>query len=214
MRVPSWYYYISYTSIYLVWSYLPGRTNPSHFIGYSRTNDQFAREPANNRAIPCTLCSSLEHVVVHVSFLVPLILAFMSVFVYGTLQYPKILKALLGRVPVSEHAIVKGYVRYGVKGEPFPAVVQCHDGEVPGLVLSGLDQTEMDILDEYEGEQYAKRSVDALIDGKHVRETLIYVWKDEYNEWLDGKEWNREAFETIHFEDYFAMVNDTKKSTI
>ena len=138
----------------------------------------------------------------------------MSVFVYGTLQYPKILDALLGRVPVSEHAVVKGYVRYGVKGEPFPAVVPCQESEVPGLILSGLSPTEMDILDEYEGEQYTKCSVDALVDGTEIRKTVLYVWKDEYIDWLDGQEWNREAFETIHFEDYFSMVNDTKKSTI
>ena len=138
----------------------------------------------------------------------------MSVFVYGTLQYPKILQALLGRVPISEHAVIKGYVRYGVRGEPFPAVVQCQGGEVPGLVLSGLDETEMEILDEYEGEQYTKCSVEALVDGHDVRKTLLYVWKDEYIEWLDGKEWDREAFESIHFEEYFSMVNDTKKSTM
>lgn len=138
----------------------------------------------------------------------------MSVFVYGTLQYPKILLALLGRVPVSEQAVVNGYVRYGVKGEPFPAVIQCQDSQVPGLLLSGLDPDEMEILDEYEGEQYAKCSVDAVVDGGDIRKTLLYVWKDEYIDWLDGKEWDRDAFETIHFDAYYSMVTDTKKSTL
>lgn len=137
-----------------------------------------------------------------------------TVFVYGTLQYPMILDALLGRVPASEHARVRGYVRYGVKGEPFPAVVPCESGEVEGLLLNGLSPDEMAILDDYEGEQYSTCEVDVFVaDETSRRRTILYVWKDEYMEWLDGKEWDRNAFETTHFDRYMSMVTDTKKST-
>lgn len=140
-----------------------------------------------------------------------------SVFVYGTLQYSKILDALLGRVPSSEQAIIKGYVRYGVRGEPFPAVVKAQNDEsdVSGLLLSGLSPHEMDILDEYEGEQYTKCEVDAFVKNTvECRKTLIYIWKDEYVDMLDGKEWDRDAFEQEHFDWYYSMVTDTKKSSM
>lgn len=46
-----------------------------------------------------------------------------SCFVYGTLQFPEVLQALINRVPRSQPATVSGYRRYALRGQVFPATV-------------------------------------------------------------------------------------------
>ena len=133
-----------------------------------------------------------------------------QVFVYGTLQYPSILTALINRVPTMHKAVVHGYRRYGLTDFVFPAVVEEASASVDGLLLTGLSEEEMVILDEYEGDEYRKEEVEVKVfldtdRSAEAMETslekaLLYVWMDEYKHLLSGKEWNKEAFETKHFD--------------
>ncbi len=41
----------------------------------------------------------------------------MSAFVYGTLQYPQVLQALISRVPRMEPAVIRGYQRHSIRGQ-------------------------------------------------------------------------------------------------
>jgi hypothetical protein len=43
-----------------------------------------------------------------------------STFVYGTLLFSEVLNNLIGRVPRSAQATLKGYQRYAIKGQVFP----------------------------------------------------------------------------------------------
>jgi gamma-glutamylcyclotransferase (GGCT)/AIG2-like uncharacterized protein YtfP len=133
-----------------------------------------------------------------------------SVFVYGTLQYPSIVTLLLGRTPETTKALVKGYRRYGLHSFVFPAVIEDPKGQVEGLLLSGLSEEDMAILDDYEGDEYCKHSVDvfSLDDPDTLLCTSsLYVWMDEYKHMINGKEWDVSAFETQHFDEYYNMVS-------
>jgi gamma-glutamylcyclotransferase (GGCT)/AIG2-like uncharacterized protein YtfP len=46
-----------------------------------------------------------------------------TAFVYGTLMAPEVLNLLIKRVPESRAATLKGYARYRVKGQVFPAII-------------------------------------------------------------------------------------------
>ncbi|WPT14320.1 AIG2-like protein C [Picochlorum sp. SENEW3] len=137
-----------------------------------------------------------------------------QVFVYGTLQYPSILTALINRVPTMHKAVVHGYKRYGLTDYVFPAVVEDASASVDGLLLTGLSEQEMVILDEYEGDEYRKEEVEVNVfrdtggsAEASLEKALLYVWMDEYKHLLNGKEWNKEAFESKHFDGYYKMVS-------
>jgi hypothetical protein len=58
-----------------------------------------------------------------------------NAFVYGTLMAPEVLKALINRVPPMKPAVIKGFRRYRVKGQVFPAIVpDLADSQVDGQV--------------------------------------------------------------------------------
>ena len=117
-------------------------------------------------------------------------------------MYPKILQLLLGRVPTTRKGIIQGYKRYGLTDYVFPAVIEDPSSQVEGLLLSGLTETDLQILDDYEGEEYRKdqgavrlvqpdptmaekNSITQESDTEEV-EALVYVWMEEYRHLLDG----------------------------
>lgn len=79
-----------------------------------------------------------------------------GLFVYGTLQLPEKLQSLLGRVPSLEPATLHGYRCGLVARADFPGIVPQPDSIVNGQVLAPLDQFELEILDQYEGELYQR----------------------------------------------------------
>ncbi len=67
-----------------------------------------------------------------------------DIFVYGTLQYPEVLRALIGRVPDLTPATLTGYRRYCVSQQVFPAIIpgEADDsvsGPRIGLMVPGRD---------------------------------------------------------------------------
>lgn len=80
-------------------------------------------------------------------------------FVYGTLQLPEKLQALIGRVPVSVAAELIGFRCGIVARADFPGIAPCSSAVTIGLLLSGLTAKELSTLDEYEGELYQRVSV-------------------------------------------------------
>ena len=71
----------------------------------------------------------------------------MSCFVYGTLMFPEVLKALINRVPRMEPAAIHGYRRHRIRGQVFPGVVRAPgpDARVPGLLLFDLAPRELEV---------------------------------------------------------------------
>lgn len=54
-----------------------------------------------------------------------------TVFVYGTLQFPEVLHALIGRVPRSAQGTIRGHQRYAIRGQVFPGTIPvAHDSQV------------------------------------------------------------------------------------
>ena len=77
-------------------------------------------------------------------------------FVYGTLQIPQRLKQIIGRPLIGQPAVLKGYRCGLVERANFPGIVPYPDAEVQGQVLFGLSQSELVLLDQYEGELYQR----------------------------------------------------------
>ena len=130
-------------------------------------------------------------------------------FVYGTLQYQSILKVLLRRVPSSTPAVVRGYTRCRILNLPYPAVLVDPVGTVDGMLLWGLREDELEILHDYEGEEYAlHEGVEAVMAGGDTTACSLYLWRDEYMDRLARplEPWDQAAFEQNDLDAFVASL--------
>lgn len=75
-------------------------------------------------------------------------------FVYGSLQFPSVHRAVLGRSPRIEHRELIGWEAVCLTDRPFPALLRSPTGVARGVVLRGLTHRERDVLDAFEGPFY------------------------------------------------------------
>jgi gamma-glutamylcyclotransferase (GGCT)/AIG2-like uncharacterized protein YtfP len=109
-------------------------------------------------------------------------------FAYGSLQFPEVLGALLGRVPMRDAATVPGWRAAPLVGRPYPGLVRDPHATASGIVLQVASRAEWDLLDAFEGEFYRRQFVNA--EGRAPLHT--YVWGTEV-EALPGN-WDRQLF--------------------
>ena len=99
-------------------------------------------------------------------------------FVYGTLMVPEVVRRLLGHELHMRPARLGGFSRFRVKEAVYPGIiVGAADDFVDGQLLSGMTQADWETLDRYEGNEYARRSVQVLgVDGEELLADA-YVFK-------------------------------------
>ncbi|XP_010447586.1 PREDICTED: protein AIG2 A [Camelina sativa] len=119
-----------------------------------------------------------------------------DLFVYGSLQEPEVVNALLNRVPDRVSAVLSGFHRFRLKGRFYPTILPDGTGEVTGKVLKGITDDELKMLDEFEDVEYDRKAVEVVLtDTSEKLPVETYVWKnkddpDLYGEW-DFEEWKR-----------------------
>jgi gamma-glutamylcyclotransferase (GGCT)/AIG2-like uncharacterized protein YtfP len=93
--------------------------------------------------------------------------ACVDLFVYGTLMDERCLFSLTGRSFPRCEAKLPGFERI-VPKTGYPYIVPKASACVRGILLSGVDQSSLAILDQYEEEGYLyhRRSVEAVVDGR------------------------------------------------
>jgi gamma-glutamylcyclotransferase (GGCT)/AIG2-like uncharacterized protein YtfP len=96
-----------------------------------------------------------------------------AMFAYGTLQFAEVLRVLLDRVPVLTPGAVAGWRAAALAGRVYPGLVQA-DGEVTGVLITGLTRAELRLIDEYESGPYELERL-TLTDG---RDGWTYAWTD------------------------------------
>lgn len=77
----------------------------------------------------------------------------MNLFTYGVLMYSEIFRALTGRELSSEPATLNGFRRHALimDGYPkVPAIVPAAGATVEGVLIRGVDQETLEVLDEFE----------------------------------------------------------------
>ncbi|WP_079032303.1 gamma-glutamylcyclotransferase family protein [Streptomyces specialis] len=117
-------------------------------------------------------------------------------FVYGTLQFPEVLRALLGRVPHSRPVSAHGWRAAALVGRVYPGLVLA-DQVTDGLLLDDLTPAEWQMLDDFEDDRYELRRLPLVGGGLG----WAYVWPGE--ETLPGN-WNATEFTARHLDAYAA----------
>ena len=104
------------------------------------------------------------------------------------------LEALLGRIPALSPATLSGYTRYAIQGRPYPAIAAAAPpASVSGCVIRGLTRTEWEVLDEFEGEEYAKTGVEVEAGAEGRVSAVAYVYSRGLAPELYGS-WDYDTF--------------------
>jgi gamma-glutamylcyclotransferase (GGCT)/AIG2-like uncharacterized protein YtfP len=123
-----------------------------------------------------------------------------DLFVYGTLQFPEVLRALLGRTPDSSPITLDGWRAAALARRPYPGLVPAN-ATVPGILLTGLRADELAVLDEYESGPYDLREL-WLTDG---RAAWSYVWTDA--SCVLAADWSADEFAAEHLSGFVLRVS-------
>ncbi|KXZ48720.1 hypothetical protein GPECTOR_25g302 [Gonium pectorale] len=130
-----------------------------------------------------------------------------NAFVYGTLMADEVVRLLIKRVPASKPAVLKGYTRYKVKGQVFPAIVPSKDARVEGKVLLDLSDKELHVLDVYEAEEYYRATVTPVLEDGTELTADVYVWKDQYSHNLNPEPWSYDEWREKHLSAWVSRLN-------
>ena len=100
-------------------------------------------------------------------------------FVYGTLQDPDVLAAVLGR-PVDMSGLrlasAHGYRAVTYPGRVYPALVPAPGAVAPGLIVDSLQALDVAVLDAFEGDEYRREAISVLLDNQvRLAETYLPV---------------------------------------
>ena len=127
-----------------------------------------------------------------------------ALFVYGSLRFPSVLRALLDREPETSPARVAGWRAVRLPDRPYPALVPSGDArdEVEGLLIERLEPTEWRVLDDFEDDVYELSPL-PLIDG---RTGWAYVCLDQADAMVEP--WDYRAFAENSLMDYVRRCRD------
>ncbi|MGB5557359.1 MAG: NUDIX domain-containing protein [Paracoccaceae bacterium] len=117
-----------------------------------------------------------------------------SLFLYGTLRHLPLLRLVMGNLEhlqISE-AVLPDHAVYWVVGESFPVVVKVPGQSAPGLLVQGLNHTDIARLDFYEGAyDYVLQDVEVRV-GETLHSTQVYVTGED--RWPIGKPWSLQGW--------------------
>ncbi len=117
----------------------------------------------------------------------------LPLFAYGTLMFPEVISAVVGRSPAGLAAKIEGYKNCSVKDRSFPGLLHTGGGTVTGVLYPGLSLAEWAKLDAFEDDFYRLQEVVVTVDGGE-RKALAYIVPPENAHVLTEETWNPEAF--------------------
>ncbi len=117
-----------------------------------------------------------------------------SLFCYGTLQSPLVMKSVTGSAFSGEEAILNGWARYRVQKSEYPGIRQEEGGAVSGKLYWDMDEQAIEKLDAFEGDKYQRVCVTVeLPDGKQ-QEAWAYSFKEDFQHLLSNDPWELNRF--------------------
>jgi gamma-glutamylcyclotransferase (GGCT)/AIG2-like uncharacterized protein YtfP len=118
-----------------------------------------------------------------------------TLFAYGTLTFPEVVRVLLGRVPDSTPAAVAGWRIAAIPGRVYPAMVTA-EAIAHGRLITGLTELEWRVVDAFEDGIYELDQL-TLTDG---RQAWAYIC--ENRDAVSSDDWDAEQFERHHLVAY------------
>ena len=132
-------------------------------------------------------------------------------FVYGTLLFDDIVRALTNRTFETTPARLRGFVRHAIvrdQGiEAYPAIKPDASGSIRGRLLLDVDAVSAGLIDRFEGDppDYQPTPVGVESAGGRIIAATTYVARPSLVSRLNGA-WNPAEFERVHLAYYVGHV--------
>lgn len=117
-----------------------------------------------------------------------------SLFCYGTLQSPLVMKAVTGKAYSGEEATLQGWARYRFDSTEYPGIIVEDGASVSGKLYWGLDEEAIKKLDAFEGDKYQRVMVPITFADGRVEEAWAYSVKEECRKLLLNEPWDFDRF--------------------
>jgi gamma-glutamylcyclotransferase (GGCT)/AIG2-like uncharacterized protein YtfP len=119
----------------------------------------------------------------------------MHVFTYGTLMFPEVWRAVVGREFATVEGAAAGFAIYRVEGAVFPGIITASDVEtVRGVVYLDVDDGSLARLDVFEDDFYERQALWIACDDGQQRQANAYVVPVHNQTILTNEPWNRDDF--------------------
>ncbi|MGD9969577.1 MAG: gamma-glutamylcyclotransferase family protein [Sulfuricurvum sp.] len=92
---------------------------------------------------------------------------------------------------------LRGFERYSVLHEEYPGILPSPHARVEGIVYFDVDESDLAVLDDFEGEYYFRTSVSLESPDQGALQAEVYVIRSEYSNLLSGESWSETKFETV-----------------
>jgi gamma-glutamylcyclotransferase (GGCT)/AIG2-like uncharacterized protein YtfP len=138
-----------------------------------------------------------------------------NIFTYGSLMYRQVWNMVVEGRYRSTPATLQGYSRRRVAGQEYPVVYETPaSSEVAGLLYYAVTDHDLQRLDIFEGDQYARQSVSVVLNGGEVINASVYVVKKQYHHIISDIEWDPDYFRSYGmqaFIDHYKGFNRTDR---
>jgi gamma-glutamylcyclotransferase (GGCT)/AIG2-like uncharacterized protein YtfP len=119
----------------------------------------------------------------------------MHVFTYGTLMFPEVWQAVVGKPFVTVEGSAGGFAIYRVRDAVFPGIIAAGERDaVRGVVYLDVDPTSLARLDVFEDDFYNRESLWVECADGERRAANAYVVPAENRAVLTHETWRRDEF--------------------
>jgi gamma-glutamylcyclotransferase (GGCT)/AIG2-like uncharacterized protein YtfP len=119
----------------------------------------------------------------------------MHVFTYGTLMFPEVWQAVVGRAFETVEGTAAGFEVFRVCDAVFPGIIAGKgDSFVPGVVYLDVDQESTERLDRFEDDFYERQAIAIDCSDGQRRVAEAYVVPTTHRSVLTSEPWGRESF--------------------
>lgn len=119
----------------------------------------------------------------------------MHVFTYGTLMFPEVWQAVVGRPFETIEGTARGFAIYRVANAVFPGIVASDERDlVRGVIYLDVDHASFTRLDLFEDNFYERQSLWVECADGHRRAAEAYVVPSRNRQVLTDEPWQRTAF--------------------
>ncbi|MEV6555084.1 gamma-glutamylcyclotransferase family protein [Nocardia sp. NPDC051756] len=127
-----------------------------------------------------------------------------SLFVYGTLRFPEVLKVLIDRVPNQVPAVAPGWRVAVLPDRLYPGLVPEPEAVANGILLTGLTAGEWGILDAFEDDEYDLRAIQLAASTNPV---WTYIWTAA----VAQDDWYPDHFTATYLPDFVTQCADWRR---
>ncbi len=119
----------------------------------------------------------------------------MHVFTYGTLMFPEVWRAVVGREFFAVEGAAAGFAIYRVQDAVFPGIIAATDVDaVRGVVYLDVDEASLARLDVFEDDFYERQALWIACDDGQQRQANAYVVPVHNQAVLTDEPWDRDQF--------------------